>query len=88
MKTYILGDTVDVLAVFEAGADHPKPLRFKLFENGIKKAVDVSQIVDINHIGAGGMSRIEYTCRSASTRGMIEYRLLYFYNRCQWELVR
>ena len=78
--------SVDVLAIFEEGAEYPRPVRFKIFENGIKKTVDVSEIADIKHLGAGGKTRIEYTCNSAGQHGRIEYKLLYLYQLHKWEI--
>lgn len=79
---------VDILAAFDIGSSQPRPLRFKLFENGIKKTVAISDITDITTLGAGGMSRIEYTCRSNGNSGVIEYKLLYFYRVNRWEIER
>lgn len=78
--------TVDVLAIFETGAEYPKPIRFKLFENGIKKTVAVSRITDIEHLGAGGMKRYEYKCESPGKNGSIRYTLSYYYSSSRWEL--
>lgn len=60
---------IDVLAAFDADSDIPRPVRFKIFENGIKKAVDVSEIINTEHLGAGGRTRIEYTCKSTGRNG-------------------
>lgn len=78
---------VDVLAAFDIGSEIPRPVRFKLFENGIKKAVDVNAVLKTEHLGAGNMVRIEYTCRSAGRNGPIEYKLLYYYVKGSWEIV-
>ena len=77
---------IDALVVFEQGAAYPKPVRFKIMENGVKKAVDITEIVDVQDLGAGGMIRREYTCRSAGRNGPIEYRLLYYYTKGSWEI--
>ena len=79
---------VDVLVAFEDGTKCPRPLRFKILENGIKKTVEVSEVTGTEWLGAGGMSRIEYTCRSAGRNGAIPYRLLYYYRECRWEIER
>jgi len=79
---------VDVLAVFETGAEYPKPVRFKLLENGIKKTVSVGRITDVDHLGAGGMLRYEYKCESPGSNGNIDYFLSYYYNSGRWELRR
>lgn len=77
---------IDVLAAFDADSDIPRPVRFKIFENGIKKAVDVSEIINTEHLGAGGRTRIEYTCKSAGKNGKVEYKLLYLYQLHKWEI--
>lgn len=78
---------VDVLAVFETGAEYPKPVRFKLLENGIKKTVSVGRITDVDHLGAGGMLRYEYKCESPGAAEALQYRLKYYYKKQMWELV-
>lgn len=80
--------SVDVLAVFDSDATYPRPVRFKVFENGVKKTVSVSEITNIATLGAGGMTRLEYSCRSAGHSGTISYKLLYYYNQFKWELER
>lgn len=77
---------VDVLASFDIGSDIPRPIRFKILENGVKKAVDVSEITNTERLGAGGMVRIEYSCRSAGRSGQIEYKLLYYYAKGAWDI--
>ena len=77
---------IDVLASFEAGSPYPRPVRFKLLVNGVKKAVDVSEIRDTKQLGAGGMSRIEYDCVSPGYNGPIEYTLMYYFQKAVWEI--
>lgn len=77
---------VDVLAAFDIGSSWPRPLKFKILENGIKKTVNISEINDIRDLGAGGMARYEYTCRSAGSSGPITYRLMYYYTKGTWEI--
>ena len=43
---------VDVLAVFDVGALSPRPIRFKVVESGIKKTVRVTDIRNIEWLGA------------------------------------
>ena len=78
--------SVDVLAVFDIGALSPKPLRFRVVENGIKKTVRVTDINNIEWLGAGGMTRIVYDCCTVSEGRHIFYKLLYFYRECRWEM--
>ena len=79
---------MNVLAVFRDEYRHPLPLRFKIIEDGEEKVVEVSDILKEENVGAGGMSRIEYTCQSAGARGVIKYKLLYYYNTGKWSISR
>ncbi len=77
---------VDVLAVFDIGAMSPRPIRFKVLEHGIKTTVKVSDIRNIEWLGAGGVTRIEYDCVTIREGRHINYKLLYFYRESKWEL--
>ena len=77
---------VDVLAAFNTDSDIPRPVRFKILENGIKKPVDVTEIINTERLGAGSMVRIEYTCRSAGRNGPVSYKLMYYYAKGSWEI--
>ena len=77
---------VDVLAIFDIGATSPRPIRFKVLEHGIKTTVRVTDISNIEWIGAGGSTRIEYKCCTVSDGKRIEYKLCYYYRECRWEL--
>jgi len=77
---------VDVLAVFDIGAMSPRPIRFKVLERGIKTTVRVTDIRKIEWLGAGGVTRIEYDCITVNNGRNLNYKLLYFYNECRWEL--
>ena len=77
---------VDVLAVFDIGAVSPRPIRFKVLERGIKTSVRVTDISNIEWLGAGGVTRIEYECTTVSEGRHVDYKLLYFYRECRWEL--
>ena len=79
---------VDVLAVFDVGAISPRPIRFKVVELGIKKTVRVTDIKNLEWLGAGGVKRIVYDCFTVSEGRRIRYRLMYFYGECRWELDR
>ncbi|MBE6028032.1 MAG: hypothetical protein E7227_05395 [Clostridiales bacterium] len=77
---------VDVLAVFDVGALSPRPIRFKVVERGIKKTVRITDISNIEWLGAGGMTRIAYDCLTVNEGRRLRYKLLYFYHECRWEL--
>ena len=67
---------VDVLAVFDVGALSPRPIRFKVVESGIKKTVRVTDIRNIEWLGAGGVSRIVYDCCTINEGRRGSYKLL------------
>ena len=77
---------VDVLAVFDIGAMSPRPIRFKVVDHGIKKTVRITDISNIEWLGAGGMTRIVYDCLTVNEDRRIRYKLFYFYHECRWEL--
>ena len=77
---------VDVLAVFDIGAMSPRPIRFKVVDHGIKKTVRITDISNIEWLGAGGMTRIVYDCLTVNEGRRIWYKLFYFYHECRWEL--
>ncbi len=77
---------VDVLAVFDIGARSPRPIRFKVLEHGIKVTVKVSDILNIEWLGAGGVTRIEYECATVNDGRSIHYKLLYYYRESRWEI--
>ena len=79
---------VDVLAVFDIGALSPRPLRFKIVDRGIKKTVRITDIANIEWLGAGGTTRVVYDCCTVKEGRRIMYRLHYFYNECRWEIER
>ena len=78
--------SVDVLAVFDIGALSPRPIRFKVLEHGIKTTVKVSDIRNIEWLGAGGTTRIVYDCSSICDGRHIDYKLHYYYRECKWEI--
>ena len=87
-RFFKLRQAVDVLAVFDIGALSPKPLRFRIVDSGIKKTVRVTDITNIEWIGAGGTTRVEYDCCTVHEGRRILYKLLYFYHECRWEIER
>ena len=77
---------VDVLAVFDIGAMSPRPVRFKVLEHGIKTTVRVTDIRNIEWLGAGSVTRIQYDCTTVREGRRIDYKLIYYYRECRWEL--
>ena len=77
---------VDVLAVFDIGALSPRPIRFRVVDSGIKKTVRVTDINNIEWLGAGGMNRVVYDCCTVNDGRRILYKLLYFCHECRWEV--
>lgn len=80
--------TMKVLVVFRDEYRNPRPIRFKITEDGEEKTVEVKDILKEEDVGAGGVSRIEYTCQSAGAKGLIRYKLLYYYNIGKWSITR
>lgn len=73
---------VEVLTIYEIGKRDPKPIRFKLVENGIQKTVDVYSVLGKEYIG---MNRLDYECNSLSSKGnLIIYKLSYYRNEGKW----
>ncbi len=69
---------VEVLTIYEIGKREPKPIRFKLVENGEKKTIDVYSELGREYIG---MNRLDYECNSLSSKGsLIVYKLSYYRN--------
>ena len=77
---------IDVLAIFDAGVQTPRPIRFKMLEQGIKTTVRISEIQNTEWIGAGGMMHIEYECATVNDGRRIKYKLLFFPRDCRWEI--
>lgn len=77
--------TVDVLAIFDADANAPRPIRFKIFENGIKVTVKITEIIRTDWVRAGGVTHIKYDCITINEGKRLEYSLMYFYSECRWE---
>lgn len=75
---------VDVMTVFKKGERQPRPLKFRMMENGVKYSVDV---VDILRYDYRGTNRIDYECNAVSSKGnMINYVLQYYRNEARWIL--
>ena len=73
---------VSVLAVFNIGSKDPKPVKFKVIEEGDKKTVNVYSVLGKEYIG---MDRIDYECNSLSEReNLINYKLSYYRSNCRY----
>lgn len=77
---------IDVLAAFDNGARNPRPLRFKLIKHGVKTTVNVGSIKRAEYMGSGGVTRIEYECETCNDDRAIDYKLIFFYRECRWEI--
>ena len=76
--------TVDVLAVFDVGALHPRPIKFKYLERGLKQTVNIDRILNVEWIGSGYVTRIVYECATPMNGRLITYRLSYYYKESKW----
>lgn len=79
--------TVDVIAIFDKMIKEPKPLRFKIYDSGRWKSVNVERIFNIEWMRLDGKVQIVYSCASRSCNGqMISYRLRYLQQEVRWEM--
>ena len=70
--------TVDVIAIFDKMIREPKPVRFKIYDSGHWKSVNVERILNIEWMRLDGKVQIVYSCESRSCNGkMINYKLKY-----------
>ena len=73
---------IAVLASFDIGKRDPRPVKFRLLEDGKKITVDVYSELGREYIG---MDRIDYECNSLSSRGnLLVYKLSYFRSSSKW----
>ena len=79
--------TVDVIAIFDRMIREPKPVRFKIYDNGHWKSVNVERILNIEWMRLYGKVQIVYSCESRSCNGqMINYKLKYLQQDVRWEM--
>jgi len=79
--------TVDVIAIFDRMIREPKPVRFKIYDSGRWKSVNVERILNIEWMRLDGKVQIVYSCTSRSCNGqMINYKLRYIQQEIRWEM--
>ena len=79
--------TVDVIAIFDRMIREPKPVRFKIYDSGHWKSVNVERILNIEWMRLNGKVQIVYSCESRSCNGkMINYKLKYIHQDIRWEM--
>ncbi|MBR3126086.1 MAG: hypothetical protein IKF42_11790 [Mogibacterium sp.] len=79
--------TVDVIAIFDRMIREPKPVRFKIYDNGHWKSVNVERILNIEWMRLDGKVQIVYSCESRSCNGqIINYKLKYLQQDVRWEM--
>ena len=79
--------TVDVVAIFDKMIREPKPVRFKIYDSGHWKSVNVERILSIEWMRLDGRVQIVYSCESRSCNGkMINYKLKYIHQDIRWEM--
>ena len=82
-----MAQTVDVIAIFDRMIREPKPVRFKIYDSGHWKSVNVERILNIEWMRLDGKVQIVYSCESRSCNGkMINYRLKYIHQDIRWEM--
>lgn len=73
---------IDVVTVFNRGESCPKPIKFRIIENGTKLTVDVYDVLNYDYIGS---NIINYECNSISRRGnLLTYKLQYYRKESKW----
>ncbi len=79
--------SIDVIVIFDKAVSIPKPLRFKIYDSGQWKSVNVDRIYNSEWIRKDGKVQIEYRCGSKSRSGrMINYSLRYVQQEVRWEM--
>ena len=79
--------TVDVIAIFDKMMREPKPVRFKIYDKGHWKSVNVERIFNIEWMRLDGKVQIVYNCASRSCNGqMINYKLRFIHQDIRWEM--
>lgn len=79
--------SIDVIVIFDKAVSIPRPLRFKIYDSGQWKSVNVDRIYNSEWIRKDGKVQIEYRCGSKSRRGrMINYSLRYVQQEVRWEM--
>ena len=63
--------TVDVIAIFDKMMREPKPVRFKIYDKGHWKSVNVERIFNIEWMRLDGKVQIVYNCASRSCNGQM-----------------
>lgn len=78
---------VDVIAIFDKMIKEPKPVRFKIYDSGHWKSVNVERIFNIEWMRLDGKVQIVYSCASRSCNGQsINYKLRYIQQEIRWEM--
>ena len=79
--------SIDVIVIFDKAVSIPKPLRFKIYDTGRWKSVNVDRIYNSEWVRKDGKVHIAYSCGSRSCNGqMISYRLRYIQQEVRWEM--
>lgn len=79
--------SIDVIVIFDKAVSIPRPLRFKIYETGQWKSVNVDRIYNSEWVRKDGKVQIVYSCGSKSRNGqMINYKLMYIQQEIRWEM--
>ena len=79
--------TIDVIVIFDKMMKEPKPVRFKIYDSGRWKSVNVDRIYNTEWMRLDGKVQIVYSCASRSCNGqMINYKLRYIQQEIRWEM--
>ena len=84
---HAFAQSIDVIVIFDKAVSIPKPLRFKIYDTGHWKSVNVDRIYNSEWVRKDGKVQIVYSCGSKSRNGqMISYKLMYIQQEVRWEM--
>ena len=79
--------SIDVIVIFDKMMKEPKPVRFKIYDSGRWKSVNVDRIYNTECMRRDVKVQIVYSCASRSCNGqMISYKLKYLHQEVRWEM--
>jgi len=86
-RLVIMVQSIDVIVIFDKMMKEPKPVRFKIYDSGRWKSVNVDRIYNTEWMRLDGNVQIVYSCASRSCNGqMINYKLRYIQQEIRWEM--
>ena len=84
----LLAKPVDMIVVFRADANIPRPWKFKLEEGGEIVKVQVDRIIDATKSKVCGAENILYLCQSTINGREKRFELKYYCSSFEWQLYK